>query len=255
MIRTFFLSLMLGAALNAAAQSADPALDALNRAGEQRMLSQRIAKSYIQIGLNVLPLAAKQELDDAVARFEANMRVLEGTISSDVTRDSLNRLRKAWGPFRQSARGAPRRESAIWLAHQADEVLAAAEVHTRNLQSATQSAAGYLVALSGRQRMLSQRIAKSYLLISWGDGSDLTREELDTAVAEFSRALVSLGQRSENTAAIQRELEEMGQQWEWLQSALASDGASSYRLIVAEAAEAILGVADRVARLYENLPR
>jgi hypothetical protein len=252
--KTYLLALCLFATpLAGAAQSTD-ALNLVNRAAEQRMLSQRIAKSFVQIGLNVQPIAAMQEFDAAVARFEDNLKVLEQA-TGDSAKASLDRLRQAWLPLRQATRGQPRRESAVWVAHQADEVLAAAEVLVRNVQNATTGNAGRLVVLAGRQRMLSQRIAKSYLLISWGDSSDVTREELDAAVNEFSGTLAALRQRSENTPEILHELDEMAQHWEWMQTALAAEGATSYRLIVTEAAEAILGSADRTTRLYEKLPR
>ena len=244
---------LLVAPLAGAAQGPD-ALNLVNRAGEQRMLSQRVAKSFAQIGLNVQPMAAKQEFDAAVARFEENLRVIEQG-AGEAAKASLERLRQTWAPLRQATRGQPRRESAIWVAHQADEVLAAAEVLVRNVQNAETGSTGRLVAQAGRARMLSQRIAKSYLLISWGDTSDATRAEMDTAVNEFAGTLAALRQRSENTPEIQRELDEMAQHWEWMQTALAAEGASSYRLIVTEAAEAILASADRTTRLYENLPR
>jgi hypothetical protein len=245
---------LLATPLAGAAQSTD-ALNLVNRAAEQRMLSQRVAKSFAQIGLNVQPMAAMQEFDAAVARFEDNLKVLEQGATGDTARASLDRLRQAWAPLRQATRGQPRRESAILVAHQADEVLAAAEVLVRNVQNTGTGNAGRLVAQAGLQRMLSQRIAKSYLLISWGDTSDVTREELDRAVNEFSGTLAALRQSSENTPDIQRELDEMAQHWEWMQTALAAEGASSYRLIVTEAAEAILGSADRTTRLYEKLAR
>jgi hypothetical protein len=245
---------ILAAPLVGAAQSAD-ALNLVNRAAEQRMLSQRIAKSFAQIGLNVQPLAAKQEFDAAVARFEENLQVIDKAEAGDGAKASLDRLRQTWAPLRQATRGQPRRESAIWVAHQADEVLAAAEVLVRSVQNAATGTTGRLIAQAGRQRMLSQRIAKSYLLISWGDTSDLTRQELEAAVSEFSGVLEALRQNGQNTPEIARELEEMSQHWEWMQSALAAEGASSYRLIVTEAAEALLGSADRTTRLYEKLPR
>lgn len=245
---------ILSAPLAGAAQSID-ALNLVNRAAEQRMLSQRVAKSFAQIGLNVQPLAAKQEFDAAVARFEENLGIIEKAGAGDSAKASLDRLRQTWAPLRQATRGQPRRESAIWVAHQADEVLAAAEALVRNVQNAATGSTGRLVAQAGRQRMLSQRIAKSYLLISWGDSSDMTREELDTAVNEFSGTLAALRQNSQNTPEIVRELDEMAQHWEWMQTALAAEGASSYRLIVTEAAEAILGSADRTTRLYEKLAR
>ena len=253
--RIFVFSVPLWLVTTVCAAQVD-ALNVVNRAAEQRMLSQRVAKAYVQIGLNVQPLAAKQEFDAATTRFEDNLRALEKAASGDVQKSSLDRLSKAWAALRQAARGQPRRETAIWIAHQADVVLAAAEEHLRNVQSVQKTgSAGRLVAQAGRQRMLSQRIAKAYLLISWGDTSEATREELDIAVNEFSGALNLLRQRSDNTADLGRELEEMAQHWEWLQSALAAEGASTYRLIVTEAAEAILVSADRVTTHYEKLPR
>jgi hypothetical protein len=98
--------------------------------------------------------------------------------------------------------------------------------------------------------MLSQRIVKTYLLLSWGDSSELTREELEASINEFSGALNSLRRHAENTAETTRELDEMAQHWEWLQAALATEGATSYRLIVAEAGEAILQSAERLTKLY-----
>jgi hypothetical protein len=236
------------------AVTASLAAETINRAGEQRMLVQRIAKSFIQIGLNVLPVAAKIELDIAAQRFDDNLGALEPLARDGDAPGALAALRSSWLVLKQATRGATRRENAILLSHFADETLAAAERLTRALQnSVAPAAANRLVALAGRQRMLSQKMTKAYLLISWDDASEATQEELDTAVHEFSGALAVLKGRSENTPAIERELDDMTLQWEWLQAAMASDGASSYRLIVAEASESILQSADRLTLLYQQL--
>ena len=44
----------------------------------------------------------------------------------------------------------------------------------------------------------------------------------------------------------------MALQWEWLQTAIAAEGATSYRLIVAEATESILESTLRITRMYEQ---
>lgn len=251
---TFLLAALL---LSAGAGAADDnVLERINRAGEQRMLSQRIAKSFSQVGLNVQPFVAKQELDEAISRFEANLAYLALGLDES-TSASYDDLRAAWLPFRAAARGVPRLNGSIWLAHQADEVLHAAERLLRDVQNSSPKltlASGRLVAQAGRQRMLSQRIVKAYLLLSWGDSSEVTRDELDAAVNEFAGALNHLRGRGENSPAVKQELEEMAQHWEWLQAALAAEGATSYRLIVAEAGEAILQSADRLTRLYAATP-
>lgn len=257
MSKQFLLALLAGAFFASSVPAADAnLLERIHRAGEQRMLSQRIAKSFSQIGLNVQPFVAKQELDEATARFEANLKFLEDGADATTT-PAVARLRALWQPFRSAARGVPRLPGAVWLAHQADEVLVAAEALVRELHQTSPSASrasGRLIAQASRQRMLSQRIVKAYLLLSWGDTSDLSREELESSVNEFSGALNSLRQREDNSPAAKQELDEMTQHWEWLQAALAAEGATSYRLIVAESGEAILQSAERLVMLYAKAP-
>ena len=158
-----FLGLVGGAA------AADASLfEQINRAGEQRMLSQRIAKSFSQIGLNIQPFVAKQELDEASSRFEANLAFLAESNEPKV-KTAVDALRAVWLPFRAAARGVPQKGSAIWLAHKSEDVLAAAETLVRDLQNSATNATranSRLVAQAGRQRMLSQRIVKAYLLLS-----------------------------------------------------------------------------------------
>ncbi|MEO5660361.1 MAG: type IV pili methyl-accepting chemotaxis transducer N-terminal domain-containing protein, partial [Polaromonas sp.] len=111
------------------------------------------------------------------------------------------------------------------------------------------SAASRLVSLAGRQRMLSQRIAKNYLLRSWGVES--VRLELASSTKEFSAGLAKLRASEGNSAEIRSELDEVAQQWEWLQASMSVDGAGYYRLVVTESADSILEATDRITRLYE----
>ena len=100
--------------------------------------------------------------------------------------------------------------------------------------------------------MLSQRVAKAYVLIALGLDTEAMRNEMGSAAELFAAGLDVLGRRPDNTPEIQRELEELSLQWEWLWNAIAMDGAVSYRLIVAEAAEALLQIAERLTKLYER---
>jgi hypothetical protein len=111
---------------------------------------------------------------------------------------------------------------------------------------------GSLVNRAGRQRMLSQRLAKAYMLRTWGVDSAALRDELEATVSEFGRNLAELGAYRDNSPEIRHELEEIGLQWEWLRTAIEAEGAVTYRLIVAESAEAILLMTDRLTRLYEQ---
>jgi len=223
---------------------------AINVAGQQRMLSQRIVKSWSQIGLNVLPALSKVQLDDAIRLFESNLQALDIAIASPEGRNALAGLRAAWQPMRSAAGGVIRQSDAAQLDARAEDVLMAAERLILVMQDQASEPVGRWVNLAGRQRMLSQRLVKLYMLQQWGVSSVAKREEIERVQNEFAGALSSMQQRADNSPELRTELDNLALQWEWLQTALATEGAESFRLIMAEGGEAILELADRITLLY-----
>lgn len=248
----FTLAFVLASFAGLALAQAERAVTAVNLAGEQRMLSQRIASLYIQTGLNVMPALAKRQLGLATQRFEGNLATLKPVVAGSAeARRSYERLSGEWVGMKKAAAVAISRDAAVALSLRAETTLAAADDLTRVLENESNSAASRLVSQAGRQRMLSQRIAKSYLLRSWGVDSSEVRQELESATKDFSAGLVKLRASQVNNAEIRSELDEVAQQWEWLQASMSVDGAGYYRLIVAESSDAILEATDRITRLYE----
>jgi nitrate/nitrite-specific signal transduction histidine kinase len=225
---------------------------ALNRAGQQRMLSQRIVKAYSQVGLNVLPAAAAGQLSDAVSHFEANLVILDKAAVTPAAKQALANLVDQWKPLRQAALSPVAKTAAVDLNLRADATLQAADRLTQLFQDELSTPTSKLVNLAGRQRMLSQRVAKAYMMQSWGIDSPALRDELAAATSAFTAGLKTLLDASGARPDIVSELDDMALQWEWLQAALAAEGAVSYRLIVAEATESILATADRVTVMYEQ---
>lgn len=224
----------------------------VGRAGQQRMLAQRVVKAYSQIGLNVLPTAAMNQLTNALASFDANLKALDDSASSDDLKRVLSELALAWQPLKQGAMSPVSQDRALALSRQTDAVDLAAKRLVQQMQDHADTPGNRLVSLASRQSALCQKIAKAFMLMSWGIESASVREELDAAVNEFSGGLEQLKTQRENTAEIRRELDEMALQWEWLQTAIAAEGATSYRLIVAEATESILESTQRITRMYEQ---
>ena len=248
-----FLRLWLFLALGCAAQLAQAAdVDAINLAGQQRMLSQRIVKSWCQIGLNVQPALSKRQLDEAIRRFEDNLKALDPVSASPQARTALAGLRAAWSPLRTTALGVIRQADAELIDVRAEDVLMAAERLTRALQDQSSAPVSRWVNLAGRQRMLSQRLVKAYMLRQWGVDNARLRDEMESVQNEFSGALATMQQRADNSAAARGEIENLALQWEWLRTALATEGAESFRLILAEGGDAVLELADQVTRLYQQ---
>jgi len=229
---------------------------AINKAGRQRMLSQRIAKAYCQVALGVLPETSARILEESIALFEGQLAELNATAPTRQIRESVAALAKPWHLFRAAASGPPAREACPRLSDQSDEVLAAAHRLTLELQDYSGTQVGRLVNISGRQRMLSQRLAKLYMVRAAGPDSPALRDDMESARNEFSGALAALQAAPENTPALHRELDSVALQWDWFQSALSQDGSlASYRLVVADSSESILRSMETVTRLYEELAR
>lgn len=237
------------------ASAADSTLaTAINKAGRQRMLTQRIVKAYLQVGQGITQQVSGRQLDDAVLLFDAQLMELGKFAPDERGRQFVARLEKLWRPFKVVAMGAVNRAGAERLLAMNDELVNAAHELTVELQNRSASPLGRLVNISGRQRMLSQRLAKHYLLRAWGMESPSISKEIGSARTEFDGALATLRSAPENTAEIKRELDAVAVQWEWFKNALELGGAASYGLIVVNASEAILDSMEVVTSLYERLP-
>lgn len=259
LLRIRLLALLACAGMFLAGQdpavAADIALaQAINKAGRQRMLTQRIVKAYVQVGQGITPQVSRRQLSDAVLLFEAQLGELRKIATDEPGRRSVARLDALWRPFKALAKGNPDHSGAERLLAMDEELVGAAHELTLGLQNRSASPVGNLVNTAGRLRMLSQRLAKFYLLRAWDMESPAIDREIGSARIEFDGALAVLRSAPESTARVKKELEAVAVQWEWFQNALGLQGAASYGLIVVNASEAILNSMELVVAMYEQLP-
>lgn len=238
----------------ALAQAAPPdAADLINLSGRQRMLSQRIVKAYAQVGARVTTAQSRQLLADSAEQFAHQLDELRAVLTRPDQRETLAEIERLWPQVRDVAGAEPRRDKALLLHAQANELQRLSHRLAGLIEQERDVAGGRLVNLAGRQRMLTQRLAKAYMLRAWQIDSPQLAQEVDLAAIEFAAALELLAQAPENTAAIRREIESLQTQWEWFRSALEMEGAMSYRLLVADASESILASLERLVAMYARL--
>lgn len=261
--RRTFLTYALGGlilGLSAAPGWAKPIADineAINKAGRLRMLSQRIAKAYCQIGQGILADAARKILANSLSLYDEQLDSLRAYAPTPDIRATYDELATAWRGYREVAAAPPTLAGAKQVAVLNESVLRLAHLGTTQLELHSGSNLGRLINISGRQRMLSQRLAKFYMLRHWGISSSEMDSEARVARGEFISALDALGKAKENTSAIAGDLELAKVQWLFFDQALQSqrgggkDDAEAQN--VATTSERILEVMDRITGMYARL--
>ncbi len=223
--------------------------DAINRAGQLRMLSQRIVKLYA-LGCAGIEVAASARLcAESVAQADANLAVLARSLSRATFGDLLDGVLAPWADLKAELAGRPAGARLPALDALAERLLTQAEALTRNLETAGFAAALRIINVSGRQRMLSQRIAKgailSLLLVpDAGRAAAMRRAE-----ADFEQGLAFLAAAPLSTGEIQAVMAGAVEAWAGFRAALARPAGSGEE--VARLSEALLARFGELTALYE----
>jgi nitrate/nitrite-specific signal transduction histidine kinase len=246
-----------GVATSAAAQI-NSLNDAINKAGRQRMLSQRMAKAWLALGQGIEPKRAEKVLFDSMALFDRQFVELKAYAPTPAIKATYAEMEEPWANYKGALVGsAPDRSAAPILLGLDAKVLALAHQGTTQLEQYSGREAGKLVNMAGRQRMLSQRTAKFYLSQRWGAQMPGAVKEINLARVEFAKALRVLEEAPQATNAIRNELSLVRQQWVFFDNALArveQDSGSARRAAeVFASSENILQVMDQVTGMYSQL--
>jgi nitrate/nitrite-specific signal transduction histidine kinase len=254
--RRIFCSLALSAMVggHASAQVANLG-DAINKAGRQRMLSQRMGKAWLGLGQGIQPDSARRVLDLSMALFDRQLVELKAFAPVGETRTTYQQLESAWSDYKAILVGtAPSHDKAKDMLDQSGKVLAIAHKGTGLFELQSSKPAGKLVNIAGRQRMLSQRMAEFYLAKNWNVDSVVSQREMTKARDEFVPALEILRNAPEATTEIKQELQLADNQWLFFDNALKSNAAGTKAATdVFVTSENLLQVMDRVTGMYAKI--
>lgn len=230
--------------------------DAINKSGRQRMLSQRLAKGYLQVGQGIDAERSRRILAVSMDLFEKQLNELKAFAPSQENRATLDDAGRAWQAYKEALTvRAPNAQDAKPVLSLNEDVLALAHAATVQLEKLSGTGIGRLVNISGRQRMLSQRMAKFYQALNWGVAPEGAAAKLAGARTEFVAALAELAAAPKNTPQISSEIGLVQQQWVFFDNALSAAGGDKAKLAlnVATTSERILETMDGITGMYEKL--
>ncbi|HQZ02286.1 MAG TPA: type IV pili methyl-accepting chemotaxis transducer N-terminal domain-containing protein [Thauera sp.] len=230
----------------------------INLCGRFRLLSQRMAVAWALIALGVSAEKAAVRL----RRLEAELkRALLGLAQLELPDDleaERQTLVEAWPDFLAAVavEGASS-ERGEWVFVASEKLLEAADRMTTAAEQLFALPDAHYVNVAGRNRMLSQRIAKLFLLRGWVAQPECIRGEIEAAIQEFECNLDELRLSGRSLPELSAQLQEVSAQWEKFLRALAPDTSRTQhwqhaRSVVSEA-DRLLRHVDTAVKLYERL--
>lgn len=244
------LSVFFTMALTQQAQAAATNAELVNKSGMQRMLSQRIAKAYFFLGNDVSARETSLQLEQALERFKNNHAVLKANVEDAETKDLLSFVEDTFNEYRELTKKAYNQENATRVLELSDILLEACHSVVLNIEAKSGAHIDNIINISGKQRMLSQRVAKFYIVYQAGFRDDDTVQKLNNAISEFETGLKKLLNEGRNNGEIDSLLSKTKTEWDRISPYFLKVRKGGLPLMVLTATDEITKLADRITSLY-----
>ena len=175
---------------------------AVDVAGKQRMFTQRMLKNYAMVGLGNAFGNPEEDLKRIIYLFEEHLNALIIFNKDTLTNESLLKVQTLWIPIKLSLSKTPTKANAGKMQEDLETLLKQANDATQLFAKQTGKASGEIINISGRQRMLSQRMASLYMFKVWGINDLQFKDKMTKALALFKTSQEKLLASTMNTAEI-----------------------------------------------------
>ncbi len=219
-------------------------------AGRQRMLSQRIAKDYMYIGNKTAVMKANRQLEISLKEFKLAHIRLTNSINNEEIKNMLDFVSISTEDFEALSKEEFSLDNAQLILDLSESMLEGNQYVVTALREMLSVTASKIVDVSGKQRMLSQRMAKYYIAYQLGIKDKNTVEQMNIAVKLFTDTHQMLMSNKINTPEINRKLNEIERLWKIVHKFYLNIEKGGLPLIVFNTTDKITTKMNEITKLY-----
>jgi len=225
--------------------------EAINKAGKQRMLSQKMMKDYSMVGMNMKFNNPSKQLVASIAIFDSTLDELSKFIKDKEASKALEDVQVLWKKIKPQFLATPDKSKALELFNLVEKLLNATDRATNLITKSAKVSSGKIINISGRQRMLAQRLGNLYMLKVWSVGMEDAK--LQSSIKEFASAQKTLEEFPKNTDKIKSTLLDVKKDFAFFEVLGASKSKKYIPSLIARSSNKITEKMNIVTKLYVEI--
>jgi len=260
-----FSALVIGLALNSSVAIAEEAPKAattnnvnaelINLAGKQRMLSQRIAKNYFYKGMGVNTSKSGKQLKASMVMFNQSLEKISKQVTDKKIKKMIMFVEMSKDDFMELSADAYSLENGTIILDLSESMLEGSQYIVNSMKASSNKQSSALVDMAGKQRMLSQRIAKYYISYQAGVKDKNSIVQMNKAVKEFTAAHTKLMNNKTNSAQINAGLKKVDKLWKIVFDFYLDIEEGGLPVIVYNTTDNIMKEMNKVTKMYIELQK
>jgi hypothetical protein len=224
-------------------------------AGKQRMLSQRMAKDYMYIGNKVATSKADKQLKASLGEFSNAHKHLLESINDEEIKNLLEFVNMSMEEFKEISSQPFNQDNAQLALDLSESILEGSQYVVDSIKGSANLKESEIVAKSGKQRMLAQRIAKYYIAYQSGIKDKNTVTQMKEAVVLFTENHHALMAIANNTTTINQKLNKINKLWKIVYKFYLNIEKGGLPFIVYTTTDDITKKMDEITKLYVELEK